>query len=127
MVRAYKSISTSEAACLSKEVARLIGETNTQAVIVTLNERLARVRHCRAGLKSLVHVLARAGLEAVTGDAEQTGLARQGYAQFAKGRHPAGLNNGDCLAYALRIARGEPLPFEGADFAKTDVVPALPA
>ena len=48
-------------------------------------------------------------------------LARQAFLDFGKGRHPAGLNFGDCFAYALAKAINEPLLFKGNDFAKTDV------
>ncbi len=57
--------------------------------------------------------------------AEQAQLARQAFLDYGKGRHAAGLNLGDCFAYALSKAALEPLLFKGADFAKTDVVPAL--
>jgi ribonuclease VapC len=53
-------------------------------------------------------------------------LARQGYSDFGKGRHPANLNFGDCFSYALAKATGEPLLFKGEDFRRTDVQPALP-
>jgi ribonuclease VapC len=56
---------------------------------------------------------------------EQAHIARQAYADFGKGRHPAGLNFGDCFAYALAKVTGEPLLFKGKDFKKTDIVPAL--
>lgn len=48
-------------------------------------------------------------------------LARQAFLDFGKGRHPAGLNFGDCFAYALAKATGEPLLFKGEDFRKTDI------
>jgi uncharacterized protein with PIN domain len=48
-------------------------------------------------------------------------LACQAYADFGKGRHPAGLNFGDCFPYALAIASGEPLLVKGNDFSKTGV------
>jgi ribonuclease VapC len=57
---------------------------------------------------------------------EQAYLARQAYSEFGKGRHRAGLNFGDCFAYALAKALGEPLLFAGDDFLKTDIAPALP-
>lgn len=57
---------------------------------------------------------------------EHAFLARQAYSDYGKGRHPAGLNFGDCFSYALAKATGEPLLFKGEDFRKTDVVPALP-
>lgn len=55
---------------------------------------------------------------------EQAHIARQAYADFGKGRHKAGLNFGDCFAYALAKATGEPLLFKGRDFDRTDVLPA---
>ena len=45
-------------------------------------------------------------------------LARQAFLDFGKGRHPAGLNFGDCFAYALAKATGQALLFKGEDFSK---------
>jgi ribonuclease VapC len=55
---------------------------------------------------------------------EQAIYARQAFYDFGKGRHPAGLNFGDCFVYALAKAMKEPLLYKGSDFAQTDVVPA---
>lgn len=55
---------------------------------------------------------------------EHAQLACEAFRAFGKGRHPAGLNLGDCIAYALAKASGEPLLFKGDDFAQTDVVRA---
>lgn len=52
---------------------------------------------------------------------EHAELARAGFRRFGKGRHPAGLNFGDCFSYALAVALGEPLLFVGNDFSRTDV------
>jgi ribonuclease VapC len=52
-------------------------------------------------------------------------IAREGYSNYGNGRHPAGLNFGDCFAYALAKSTGEPLLFKGEDFRQTDVLPAL--
>ena len=52
---------------------------------------------------------------------EQALIARQAYADFGKGRHAAGLNYGDCFAYALAMSMGEPLLFKGKDFSQTDI------
>lgn len=49
----------------------------------------------------------------------------EAYARWGKGVHPAGLNLGDCFAYALARERGLPLLFVGGDFARTDVRSAL--
>lgn len=58
-------------------------------------------------------------------DTEQLRMARAGFIAYGKGRHPAGLNFGDCFAYALAKHRDAPLLFVGGDFAKTDVKAAL--
>lgn len=46
------------------------------------------------------------------------------YSTYGKGRHPAGLNFGDCFAYALALQRGDPLLFKGDDFRRTDLAVA---
>jgi ribonuclease VapC len=55
---------------------------------------------------------------------EHAHIARQAFTDYGKGRHPAGLNYGDCFSYALSKATGEPLLFKGKDFAKTDLAAA---
>jgi ribonuclease VapC len=56
----------------------------------------------------------------------QARIAREAYRDFGRGSgHPARLNFGDCFAYALARATGEPLLFKGADFANTDITLAL--
>ena len=53
-------------------------------------------------------------------------IAREAYRDFGRGGgHPARLNFGDCFAYALASATGEPLLFKGYDFSHTDIMPAL--
>lgn len=52
-------------------------------------------------------------------------IARQAYRNFGKGSgSPAGLNFGDCFAYALARDSAQPLLFKGDDFTHTDVAPA---
>lgn len=48
-------------------------------------------------------------------------IAAEAYAQYGKGRHPAGLNMGDCFAYACVRANRAKLLFKGEDFTKTDI------
>ena len=52
---------------------------------------------------------------------KQAEIARQAYRDFGKGRHKAGLNLGDCFAYALAKEMDEPLLFKGNDFTRTDI------
>ncbi|MFN0142218.1 MAG: type II toxin-antitoxin system VapC family toxin [Mycobacterium sp.] len=65
--------------------------------------------------------LHRAGVDLVSVDAEQADVARSAYRRFGKGRNRAGLNYGDCFAYALAKVSGEPLLCKGDDFARTDI------
>ena len=63
-------------------------------------------------------------VEPVTPD--QARIARDAYRDFGKGSgHKAGLNFGDCFAYALAKSSGEELLFKGNDFSHTDIAPAL--
>jgi ribonuclease VapC len=64
------------------------------------------------------------GIEIVAVTSEQAELAVETFRRYGKGRHPVGLNIGDCFSYALAKATGEPLLFKGNDFSKTDIVPA---
>ena len=66
----------------------------------------------------------RSAIELVPFDDEQAKQARDAFIRFGKGRHPAALNFGDCVSYALAQARGLPLLYKGDDFAKTDVISA---
>lgn len=57
---------------------------------------------------------------------QQAQLAREAFRDFGKGhKHKAKLNFGDCFAYALAKALGEPLLFKGNDFIHTDIASAL--
>ncbi len=53
-------------------------------------------------------------------------IAINAFRSFGKGRHQAGLNIGDCFAYALARATGLPLLFKGNDFTRTDIRPSIP-
>jgi ribonuclease VapC len=51
--------------------------------------------------------------------------AREAFLRFGRGRHPAGLNFGDCLSYAVAKLAEQPLLYVGDHFRRTDVVAAL--
>ncbi len=46
------------------------------------------------------------------------------FLRFGRRRHPAGLNFGDCMAYAIASVSGLPLLYTGGDFAQTDIMAA---
>jgi ribonuclease VapC len=69
-------------------------------------------------------LLATAMMELVPFTLEQARWARHARLTYGAGRHTANLNFGDCFAYALAKATGEPLLFKGNDFSQTDIVAA---
>lgn len=72
------------------------------------------------GGRELDLFLHRARFEIVPVDEDQVELARAAWRTYGKGRHPAGLNYGDCFSYALARQRGEALLYKGEDFGRTD-------
>ncbi len=70
--------------------------------------------------------LSTAGIQIVAVDRVQAELARSAFSRYGKGRHRAGLNFGDCFAYALAKEFGAPLLFKGNDFSHTDLQSACP-
>ena len=73
------------------------------------------------GARQIDLLLYRTQIEIVPVDAEQAEIAREAWRRFGKGRHPAGLNYGDCFAYALAKKTGLPLLYKGDDFSLTDL------
>ena len=81
-----------------------------------------RARFGTDGLRDLRQLLSTAALHIAPFDAEQAIIAAEAYDRYGRGRHPAGLNFGDCFAYALSRATSEPILFKGEDFTKTDAL-----
>ncbi len=117
----------------------LLGEADAEElkqVLVTANDcRLSVVSLVEATMvfesrngvdagRALDELLVAAGVELIEVTQEQAESARRAWRRFGKGNHPAGLNFGDCFAYALAETTGEPLLFKGDDFALTDIRPA---
>ena len=74
-----------------------------------------------AGGRELDLLLHRVQIQPVSLNEEQMELARLAWRKYGKGRHPAGLNIGDCCSYALSKYSGEPLLYKGDDFIQTDI------
>ena len=68
--------------------------------------------------------LQKIGAYVIAVEPEHADQARLAWRHFGKGRHPAGLNFGDCFSYALAKMSRQPLLFKGNDFSKTDIAPA---
>jgi ribonuclease VapC len=73
------------------------------------------------GMRQVEAFFRRAAINIEPVTVEQGNLARQAFLDFGKGRHKAGLNFGDCFAYALAKDFDEPLLFKGNDFTETDI------
>jgi ribonuclease VapC len=81
-------------------------------------------RHGGEGGRNLDLLLKRADIRVISFTTAQADQARDAWRRFGKGRHPAGLNFGDCCSYALARESGEKLLFKGNDFGLTDVAAA---
>ena len=108
--------------------ARAIGAADVRLISAATVLECSIVAIARFGSDAtLAAWMADHGFEVVAVDAAQAGLARDAFLRFGKGRHPAGLNYGDCFSYALTKSTNEPLLFKGNDFPLTDLTPALEA
>ena len=85
---------------------------------------LIQSRRGVGGAADLDRLIENAQIEIVPFNLDQARIAREAYRRYGRGNHRAGLNFGDCFAYALAKVTGEPLLFKGGDFARTDVVAA---
>ena len=68
--------------------------------------------------------LRRLEAEVVPFNEEHLDAAATAFIRFGRGRHPAALNFGDCMSYAVASVAGMPLLFSGEDFSKTDIAQA---
>jgi ribonuclease VapC len=65
------------------------------------------------------------GLVIAAFTADHSALAIEAFLRFGKGRHPAKLNFGDCMSYALAKSLNAPLLYKGTDFGLTDIASAV--
>lgn len=121
-------------------VAILFQETGATSAAKTLAEASSRYLSAASWVEAAIVVEAHkgadgslefdalidsAGIEIIPVTEEITRAARAAWRRYGKGRHPAGLNFGDCFAYGLAKVRELPLLAIGDDFAKTDLVMAI--
>ena len=79
-----------------------------------------------AGQDVVERFLRDAKVDIVPVDADLADRAMSGWRRYGKGRHPAGLNFGDCFTYALADRTGHPVLCTGNDFAATDITVVRP-
>ena len=79
-------------------------------------------RYGEDAVRDLDAFLLRSGMIVVEVSPRSADLAFDAYRRYGRGTgHPAGLNYGDCFAYALAKQAGAPLLFKGDDFSRTDI------
>ena len=78
-------------------------------------------RYGPEGVRDLDLLLSKVRVTIVPVDEDQAYVARRAFREYGKGRHPAGLNYGDCFTYALAKSLGEPVLYKGHDFGQTDL------
>lgn len=106
------------------EFARAIGNDRVRLLSTVSALEVNLVMGSRKGpaaIREFDLLLQRAAIEIVPFNGEQFELGRAAWLKYGKGRHPAGLNLGDCCSYALARVSGEPLLAKGNDFARTDL------
>ncbi len=125
----------------SAAVAVILGEPGNEVLAAHLEGALTRLmsaairaelgivieaRLWPAGQDVVDRFLRDAKVDIVPVDADLAARAMSGWRRYGKGRHPAGLNFGDCFTYALAERTGHPTLCTGDDFAATDITVVRP-
>jgi ribonuclease VapC len=112
----------------AERMARAIGSASGASLSsATLVEAgiVVQARRGDEGARDLDLLITKLGVAVVPFTARQADIARKAYRTYGRGRHPAALNFGDCLVYALAKDTSEPLLAKGDDFRQTDLSLAL--
>ena len=125
----------------SAAVAVILGELGGEELAAHLENALSRLMPAAIRVELGIVIEARlwpagqdvvdrfhrdAKLDIVPVDADMAARAMSGWRRYGKGRHPAGLNFGDCFTYALAERTGHPVLCTGDGFAATDITVLRP-
>ena len=105
-----------ELLCAVAEGNPAIGTATLTETAIVLSARLERDAR-----PLLARFLSEASIAIVPFGESHYSAAVEAWLRFGKGKHPAALNFGDCLSYAVARLANEPLVFTGEDFARTDI------
>jgi ribonuclease VapC len=107
---------------------RRLGEATVRLMAAPTVLELGIVLEARApqGVGLARRVLRDARVEVIAFDEGHAERAQDAWRRFGRGRHPAGLNYGDCCTYALAEQTGYPILCVGQDFNRTDLVVLQP-
>ena len=109
------------------ELNQRLFDTTTRNLSAAISLELSMVmssEEADGGLDRMDRFLHAAEVDIIAITEQDALLAREAFLRFGKGRHPAGLNFGDCFSYALAKRLREPLLFKGDDFSLTDITKA---
>ena len=109
------------ALAIEQDAVRLMSAASVLEAAIVVESELGE-----PGTRELDLLLYKAKITVAPFTADHLAAARHAFRFFGKGRHPAGLNFGDCFSYALSRSTGEPLLFKGHDFAQTDLAHSVP-
>lgn len=104
---------------VAKTLAAPLAGIGTPTLVETGVVLTARLGNVRRGL--LERFLDEFQVDEVPFGERHWRVAVDAYERFGRGRHPASLNFGDCLAYACAQVADDELLFVGDDFSRTDV------
>jgi len=93
-----------------------ISAANRTELLIVVGSRLGE-----AGVDCAKTLMDAQQIRTIALDETLADTAADAFRRFGKGRHPAGLNFGDCFSYALAVQQAVPLLFKGQDFSQTDV------
>lgn len=106
---------------LAKTDAAILGAPNMLEIVIVATAKLGDTGRARTEL-----LIAELLIEVVALEPDHLAAAFDAHTNFGRGRnHPARLNFGDCMAYALAKSLDAPLLYKGGDFALTDVRSAV--
>lgn len=107
----------------AEKLHRLIREANIVAVGAPLIVEAGMVlsRDGEDGRYALDRFLRYCNADYLEFRKEHADVALSAFLRFGKGRHPAGLNYGDCMCYAFAQLSGLTLVYKGLDFGATDL------
>lgn len=121
----------------SAVMAVLLGEPDAEAYAAVMEAEAGALLMCAAtrvelgivvearfgdsAATDVEELLSAVAVEVVPLDADRARVALAAWRRFGKGRHPAGLNLGDCYSYSLASVTGGRLLYKGRDFDQTDV------
>jgi ribonuclease VapC len=108
---------------LEADVLRIGTPTLVEAGLVFESRRgpVTRPRGKTAARDEVHELIKELGVTVVPFGESEWHRAVEAFARYGRGRHKAGLNFGDCLAYATAAVAGDSLLYVGSDFAHTDL------